>query len=68
MFLMQVDTKFGHGYLSTACFHEQHLECNLECNFCATPCLCQCHWKNNRIVIQRKLLEELGDKAEFVSA
>lgn len=33
----------AHDYLSTACFHNVHGECRLECKFCAAPCRCSCH-------------------------
>lgn len=32
-----------HQYLSTACYHELHLECRKQCKFCKVHCLCDCH-------------------------
>jgi hypothetical protein len=58
---MQFMTEAKHGYLSTACFHGLCGECRLECKFCGTPCLCQCHWKRNRGIVHRKLMAELEE-------
>jgi hypothetical protein len=49
---------FGHGYLSTACIHDQHDNCRLVCKFCHTVCLCKCHWIVKPMVVQRLLVEE----------
>jgi hypothetical protein len=32
-----------HRYLSTACYHREHVRCRLTCKFCETPCICDCH-------------------------
>lgn len=30
-------------YFSTACQHNEHALCRLECKFCGEPCKCHCH-------------------------
>ena len=30
-------------YISTACIHDNHDGCRLECKTCAKPCRCSCH-------------------------
>lgn len=32
-----------HVYTSTACQHDRHGECRLQCKFCEVPCDCFCH-------------------------
>lgn len=32
-------------YLSTACFHDLHSSCRLQCKYCDTKCSCSCHVK-----------------------
>jgi hypothetical protein len=32
-----------HFYLSTACVHELHDRCRLQCKFCEADCACGCH-------------------------
>jgi hypothetical protein len=41
------------NYLSTACHHGQHFRCSVDpglstCEFCNTPCTCECHEKAKR--------------------
>ena len=35
----------NHPYLSTACYHELHESCRLQCKFCEATCVCPCHAK-----------------------
>jgi hypothetical protein len=35
--------KLPHFYLSTACHHNRHSECRLQCKFCEAKCCCECH-------------------------
>lgn len=30
-------------YTSTACWHDLHKICRLECKHCGEPCKCECH-------------------------
>lgn len=32
-----------HDYLSTACYHQEHVRCRKQCKFCGVPCKCSCH-------------------------
>ena len=32
-----------HDYIATACIHDHHEMCRLECKYCATACRCACH-------------------------
>ena len=41
-------------YISTACHHEQHEKCRLDCKFCDAPCRCTCH-KGEGAVSRRRL-------------
>lgn len=39
----------AHDYIATACIHDHHEMCRLECKYCATACRCACHKpKDNR--------------------
>jgi hypothetical protein len=46
----------GHLYLSTACLHNEHVDCRIngrrydgtykvaaQCKYCGTRCVCSCH-------------------------
>lgn len=41
--LRHADVQNGSQYLSTACIHELHDRCRLECKFCGDACRCACH-------------------------
>lgn len=43
--MLEQKSDCGHHYWSTACVHLKHDECRLTCKFCATACVCGCHWK-----------------------
>ncbi len=45
--LEQENAKALH-YKSTACYHEQHGNCRLQCKFCTEQCSCQCHTQIER--------------------
>lgn len=57
---MQFSMSVGHGYISTACFHEQHNVCRLECKFCSSFCLCKCHYEKDSIEVQKRFKEEIN--------
>jgi hypothetical protein len=35
----------AHEYMSTACFHNKHVECRRVCKYCPQECICPCHKK-----------------------
>lgn len=37
-----------HTYVSTACHHQKHDLCILECKYCQAPCQCACHTKEGK--------------------
>lgn len=38
-----------HDYLSTACLHELHERCRMNCKFCGVGCKCPCHERKVKI-------------------
>lgn len=56
----------GHRYLSTACFHDNHAQCQAKtnhdgdpkvpatCTWCSAPCVCDCHQQPTERLIQDK--------------
>jgi hypothetical protein len=32
-----------HCYRSTACLHNMHAACRVDCKYCGVPCVCCCH-------------------------
>jgi hypothetical protein len=34
----------AHNYISTACYHDLHAKCRLDCKWCEEKCDCYCHY------------------------
>jgi len=43
LLFFRVMAQFMHEYLSAACYHKRHDECDEMCEYCQAPCLCPCH-------------------------
>jgi hypothetical protein len=39
-----------HYYISAACQHDQHEQCDLGCQLCGAECLCLCHRAADEVI------------------
>lgn len=69
----------GHRYLSTGCRHGEHGYCQSNtgsqgqktpavCKFCASPCVCSCHFMGEVTVVERTVDPEAQDDKEKKTA